>query len=406
MKYLILVGDGMGDHPVAELGNRTPLQAAATPAMDALCRNADILEVATVPAGYPPGSDVANMSLLGYNPEQYYTGRAPLEAANMGISIGTDETAFRCNLVTVDHSPDHTTMIDFSAGHISSEEAAELIAALQQECGSDRFQFHAGISYRHLLIVQDPIPDMITVPPHDYIGKDVSAAYRAYLEFPEWKDLLLTAQQVLADHPVNIRRIENGQSPATCIWPWGSGKMPTMPSLNQRFGIEGTMISAVDLLNGLGVCTGLNVAEVEGATGYIDTNYEGKAQAALDALRTEDFVFVHLEAPDEAGHQGRADHKIQAIEDFDQRIVGTITNTLRQGEEDFRVVVTMDHFTPLSIRTHTAEPVPALLYDSRETTKVTGNADRAFDEDILSSTDSLIKTNGHNLINHLLQKEG
>lgn len=403
MKYLILVGDGMGDHPIAELGHKTPLQAASTPAIDALCRKAEILEVTTVPDGYHPGSDVANMSLLGYNPAHYYTGRAPLEAANMGISIGVNETAFRCNLVTVDHTPGQTTMVDFAAGHLSNEEAAELIATLQHECGNDIFHFHAGISYRHLLVVQDPIPDMDTVPPHDYIGKDVTDAYQAYLTYPEWQDLMITAQQILADHPVNRNRLETNRRPATCIWPWGSGKMPTMPSLSQRFGIDGTMISAVDLLNGLGVCTGLNVAVVEGATGYIDTNYEGKAEAALDALKEEDFVFVHLEAPDEAGHQGRLDHKVQAIEDFDQRIVGAITDTLRAHREDFRVVVTMDHFTPLSLQTHTAEPVPALLYDSRETFQ---GSNRSFDEELLTNNNALTKTAGHKLINHLLEKEG
>jgi len=403
MKYLILVGDGMGDHPVAELGNKTPLQAAATPAIDALCRKSQILEAATVPDGYHPGSDVANMSLLGYDPALYYTGRAPLEAANMGVALAADETAFRCNLVTIDHVPGQTTMVDFSAGHISNEEAVELIAAIQQECGTNRFHLHAGISYRHLLVVQDPVPDMVAVPPHDYIGKDVSEAYQAYLAFPEWRELMIRAQQVLADHPVNRRRMENNRNPATCIWPWGSGKMPTMPSLKQRFGIGGTMISAVDLLNGLGVCTGLHVAEVEGATGYIDTNYEGKAQAALDALAREDFVFVHLEAPDEAGHQGRADHKVQAIEDFDRRIVGAITDALRQRNEAFRVIVTMDHFTPLSLRTHTAEPVPALLYDSRETAE---GANQPFDETLLAAPDHLTKTKGHNLINHLLEQEG
>ncbi|MCG6930441.1 MAG: cofactor-independent phosphoglycerate mutase [Desulfofustis sp.] len=403
MKYLILVGDGMGDHPLVELGNRTPLQAAATPVMDALSRTAQIFEVTTVPDGFHPGSDIANMSLLGYDPAQYYTGRAPLEAASMGIPIAGRETAFRCNLVTIVHEPVLTRMVDFSAGHITSEEAAELIGAVQQQCGNDWFHFHKGISYRHLLLVQDPISDMATVPPHDYIGNDVSGPYQAYLRHPDWRELMLTAQQVLAEHPVNRRRIANGRNPATCIWPWGSGKMPAMPSLNQRFGITGTMISAVDLLNGLGVCTGLNIAQVEGATGYIDTNYAGKAQAALDALARQDFVFVHLEAPDEAGHQGRLDHKIQAIEDFDRRIVGTITEALHARGEAFRVVVTMDHFTPLSIRTHTAEPVPALLYDSRDAGQ---GKDCSFAEHLLEKNPAPARVVGHRLINRLLEKEG
>ncbi len=402
MKYLILVGDGMADHPIPELGGRTPLQAAATPAMDRLCKKSSVLELATVPAGFHPGSDVANMSLLGYDPAQYYTGRAPLEAASMAISLDPDQTAFRCNLVTLDRRDRRTTMVDFSAGHISTREAAELIAAIQAECGGERFQFHSGISYRHLLVVRDPIPDMTVVPPHDYIGKDVTAAFQAYLDLPDWGPLVLKAEEILADHPLNRKRLERGERPATSIWPWGCGKMPAMPTLMQRFNISGTMISAVDLLKGLGVCAGLRIAEVEGATGYIDTNYEGKARAAIEALQDQDFVFVHLEAPDEAGHQGRLDHKIKAIEDFDCKIVDRIISTLEGFAEPFRVVVTMDHYTPLSIRTHTAEPVPALLYDSRTTMP---NAASSFDERLLNSGNGYAQIAGYNLINHLLAKE-
>ncbi len=403
MKYLILIGDGMGDHPIPELGGRTPLQAAQTPAMDELCRNGKLLSAATVPEGFAPGSDVANMSLLGYSPKCYYTGRAPLEAASMGISLAPDETAFRCNLVTLDyHDNKTTTMVDFSAGHISTAEAARLIADLQQHCGNETFTFHAGISYRHLLVVKDPLPDLTTVPPHDYIGKDVSPHFQAYLDTPGWRELVLEARAVLADHPLNQSHVKDGRRSATGIWPWGSGKMPSMPTLAERFTISGTMISAVDLLKGLGVCAGLHIANVEGATGYIDTNYEGKALAALAALETQDFVFVHLEAPDEAGHQGRLDHKIQAIEDFDSRIVAPITAALRERQEQFRAVITMDHFTPLALQTHTSQPVPVILYDSRETTPGSG---RSFDETALDSDDDDIeKIEGYTLINTLLQQ--
>ncbi len=399
MKYLILVGDGMGDHPVAEIGHRTPLQAAATPAMDRLCGRSKLFRVATVPEGFQPGSDVANMSLLGYDPARYYTGRAPLEAASMAIELAGDETAFRCNLVTLEQAGGRTTMVDFSAGHITSDEAAELIGAVQSECGNEQFTFHPGISYRHLLVVKDPHPAVDTVPPHDYIGKDVSEHVRRYLDTPAWGPLFARSRDILADHPVNRERIARGKLPATGIWPWGSGKMPTMPSLQARFGISGTMISAVDLLNGLGVCVGLDVVRVEGATGYIDTNYEGKAAAALEALKSQDFVFVHLEAPDEAGHQGRLDHKIQAIEDFDKRIVEPITSTLHRSGEPFRVVVTMDHFTPLALQTHTSEPVPALLYDS---TQDDSSSSRPFDERLLEKDSGLIPIAGHTLIEHLL----
>ena len=403
MKYLILVGDGMGDRPIPELGHKTPLEAAATPAMDELCRGASLFEVATVPEGFHPGSDVANMSLLGYDPASYYTGRAPLEAASMGIELAADETAFRCNLVTLEHEDQRTAMVDFSAGHISSEEAAELISVLQQRFGDERFRFYPGISYRHLLVVKDPLAGLETVPPHDYIGKDVTGHYNTYLADPDWAPLLLEARRVLAEHPLNRRRLDQGNLPATSIWPWGSGKMPAMPTLNKRFDISGTMISAVDLLNGLGVCVGLDIAKVEGATGYIDTNYEGKAAAAIEALRNQDFVFVHLEAPDEAGHLGRLDHKIQAIEDFDRRIVAPIIAALRDRHQPFRVVVTMDHFTPLSLRTHTADPVPALIYDSR---KVVNGSDLPLDERLLNSENGLQQIAGHRLIEYLLEKRG
>lgn len=403
MKYLILVGDGMGDHPVAEIDRQTPLQAAFTPAIDRLCRRAQLFRVATVPQGFHPGSDVANMSLLGFDPTRYYTGRAPLEAASMAIELAEDETAFRCNLVTLSQTDEQSTMVDFSAGHISSAEAAELIGTIQRECGSEQFTFYSGISYRHLLVARDPLPEMKTVPPHDYIGKDVTESLQTYLGTPGWGKLVDDARQILADHPVNRKRIEQGKLPATSIWPWGSGKMPVMPSLNSRFGITGTMISAVDLLNGLGLCVGLDVARVEGATGYIDTNYEGKAEAALEALKSQDFVFVHLEAPDEAGHQGRLDHKIMAIEDFDKRIVKPITETLAQNGEPFRVVVTMDHFTPLALQTHTSEPVPALLYDSR---KDEPRSEDSFDERLLEDDFRLQTIAGHNLLDHLLAKDG
>jgi 2,3-bisphosphoglycerate-independent phosphoglycerate mutase len=403
MKYLILIGDGMGDHPVPELNGKTPLQAARTPVMDQLSRKGTVLAASTVPEGYPPGSDVANMSLLGYAPERYYTGRAPLEAASMGVTLAPDETAFRCNLVTLQYGDsDRTTMVDFSAGHITTDEAAQLISALQEKCGNGTFTFHSGISYRHLLVVKDPIAKIATVPPHDFIGKDVSQHFQAYLDRTGWKDLVLGAKAVLTDHPVNRERIKNDHRPATGIWPWGKGKMPSMPTLPDRFNISGTMISAVDLLKGLGVCANLSVAQVAGATGYIDTNYQGKSQAALDALEKQDLVVVHLEGPDEAGHQARLDHKIQAIEDFDAKIVSPIVKELRHRGEQFRAIITMDHFTPLALQTHTSEPVPVILYDSQESTPGSG---LPFDETILKTHDGKIqKIEGYKLINLLLQR--
>ncbi len=369
MKYLILIGDGMGDLPVAELNNRTPLEAANTPFLDSLCRQGELFLTHTIPEGYPPGSDVANLSLLGYRPEEYYTGRAPLEAAAMGITLSPEQTAFRCNLVTLAHAPDNQVrMIDYSAGHISSEESHQLIAALEEGCATDTFHFHAGVSYRHILLVQGDYPQMNTVPPHDFTGRDVSAPWARYRAHPQWAAILKKAQAILADHPVNASRVAAGKNPANAIWLWGEGKLPTMPTLAERFGISGSLISAVDLLKGLGVNAGLSIINVPGATGYLDTNYAGKAQAALDSLRCQDFVFVHVEAPDEAGHQGLLQEKIQAIEDFDRKVVGPILQGLRKSGEDFRLIATMDHFTPLCLRTHTATPVPTILYDSRAIT--------------------------------------
>jgi 2,3-bisphosphoglycerate-independent phosphoglycerate mutase len=368
MKYLILVGDGMGDLPMAELNNRTPLEAANTPFLDSLCRRGELFLTRTIPEGYPPGSDVANLSLLGYRPEEYYTGRAPLEAAAMGLTLTPEQTAFRCNLVTLAHEADNQVqMIDYAAGHISSEEARQLIAALEEECATDTFHFHAGVSYRHVLLVQGDYPQMDTVPPHDFTGKAVTDPWARYRAHPQWAELLDKAQATLGAHPVNALRVAAGKNPANAIWLWGEGKLPAMPTLAERFGLCGSLISAVDLLKGLGVNAGLSIINVPGATGYLDTNYAGKARAALDSLRTQDFVFVHVEAPDEAGHQGLLEDKIQAIEDFDGKIVGPILQGLQESGEDFRLIATMDHFTPLCLRTHTVSAVPTILFDSRET---------------------------------------
>ncbi len=405
MKYLILVGDGMGDHPIAELNNQTPLEAASTPTMNGLCQKGELFLTHTVPDGYPPGSDVANLSLLGYSPKKYYSGRAPLEAASMGITLAPDETAFRCNLVTLEQTPENQVrMVDFSAGHISNEEAHELITALETSCGNEIFRFNPGISYRHLLTVTGPLPDFVTMPPHDYIEKDVTQIWQAYLADGNWKTLMEKACEILANHPVNLKRIKEGKPPANAIWPWGEGKMPQMPTLFERFGIHGSMISAVDLLKGLGINAGLTVIDVPGATGYIDTNYHGKAQAALDALEDQDFIFVHVEAPDEAGHQGSVTDKLQAIEDFDSKIVKPIIDGLKQRKVDFRVVVTMDHFTPISLRTHTSEPVPTLLYDSRNTTQ---SSQQSFCEKSLAATGKNAHNhlrNGHELLKKLLEE--
>ena len=410
MKYLILVGDGMGDYPLDELGGKTPLAAAKTPTMDALCGQGELFFAQTVPDGYPPGSDVANMSLLGYDPARYYTGRAPFEAAAMGVPLAADEIAFRCNLVTLDYdfSTGQAKMVDFAAGHISNAESHQLIAALQEGCGSAMFHFYPGVSYRHLLVMKGEHPGFVPVPPHDHSGQDVSAYFNDYLRLPAWRELMTKAGAVLAGHPVNAARQKAGKKPATMIWPWGEGKASAMPTLTDRFGITGTMVSAVDLLKGLGVVGGLKVVNVPGATGYIDTNYAGKAQAAIDALATQDFVFVHLEGPDEAGHQGLLADKMQAIENFDGKIVAPIIAALRQKDDAFRVLITMDHFTPMALRTHSRDAVPVLLYDSRRETALGLPLDKPFCEQ--ACQDEARRTGampmiGHELLARLLEKK-
>jgi 2,3-bisphosphoglycerate-independent phosphoglycerate mutase len=367
MKYILLIGDGMGDVPVPALNNQTPLEAAATPAMDRLAQASEMLLVQTVPEGYPPGSDVANLSLMGYEPERYYTGRAPLEAASLGVELAPEDIAFRCNLVHVEQPGDgRLIMVDYSSGHITTEESRQLIAALQAECGNDLLALHPGVSYRHLLVFRGVVPaGFATVPPHDHSDQDVAGYYQAYRQVEAFGPLLARAQEILADHPVNRERARQGKRTANCIWLWGEGKRPAMETLEQRFGIRGGLISAVDLLKGIGVLGGLEVLDVPGATGYLDTNYEGKAQAALKVLEKDDFVLVHVEAPDETGHQGLAREKVQAVADFDSRIVAPIVEEMERRGEPFRLVVTMDHYTPIHRRTHEDWPVPMFIYDSR-----------------------------------------
>ena len=405
MKYIILVGDGMGDLPLSELGGRTPLAKANTPTMDYLCRHGELLRLQTIPDGFLPGSDVANLSLLGYLPQEFYTGRAPLEAASMGVQLAPDEIACRCNLVTLDFRPaGRVSMIDYSGGHISTPEAAELIGALQQALGTEQQRFYAGVSYRHLMVNKGELNGLETVPPHDYMDRDVTEFWQRYQEIPHLKELLAKACPLLRDHAINRKRLQQGLRPANGIWLWGQGRTPAMPTISEQYGISGALISAVDLLKGIGVCGGLEIIEVEGATGYLDTNYDGKARAALGALKDNDFVFVHVEAPDEAGHQGLIPEKVRAIEDFDSKIVAPILAGLQASEnqQDFRLVIAMDHYTPVALRTHTSLPVPLVLYDSR-----TGNRDSglSYNEENGEAA-SVVLENGRVFFDRLLEKNG
>jgi len=402
MKYVMLVGDGMGDLPIDELGGLTPLQAAKTPAMDAIARNGELALLRTVPEGYPPGSDVANLSLLGYLPSECYSGRAPLEAASLGVSLGAEEIAFRCNLVTLRFAPDgRVFMDDYSSGHISSQEARILIEAIEAEAGSELLKFYPGVSYRHLLVHKGDIPGLVTVPPHDHTGREVSEYWQRYQAVPHLKEAMTKAVACLADHPVNRARASRGQNPANAIWLWGEGRAPRMPSLRDQFGITGALISAVDLLKGIGVYAGLEIINVPGATGYLDTNYAGKASAAITALADKDFVFVHVEAPDETAHQGVLHDKMRAIEDFDQKIVQPVFDALVQDFSDFRLVVAMDHFTPLAIRTHSEQPVPIAIYDSRRRQAGSG---LPYDEESAGRTGHLF-ADGREFFKHMLEQD-
>ncbi len=365
MKYVILVGDGMGDYPIPELGGRTPLQAARIPHLDDLARRGELGLARTIPPGMEAGSDIANLSILGYDPARYHTGRAPLEAAALGVELKPGEVAFRCNLVTLRRDSGGLFMEDYSAGHIESSEARELILALEAALGVEGRHFYPGVSYRHLLVWAAADPGWRTYPPHDWSGKEVG--HLMDLKAPEgclW-ELVRESWLVLQDHEVNRRRQAAGHRPATSIWLWGQGLPPNMPTLKERFGLSGAVISAVDLIRGLGIYAGLKPIRVPGATGYLDTNYAGKVAAALEALRTGDLVYLHVEAPDEASHSGDLKLKLKALEDFDAKVVGPLVAGLKNLGEH-RLLVLCDHLTPLSVRTHTPEPVPFVIYDSRQ----------------------------------------
>jgi 2,3-bisphosphoglycerate-independent phosphoglycerate mutase len=398
MKYVILVGDGMGDYPVAELEGKTPLQAAATPHLDTLARRGELGCARTIPPGKEPGSDIANLSIMGYDPGRYHTGRAPLEAAALGVDLGPDEVAFRCNLVTLRPEDSRLIMEDYSAGHISSEEAKELITALEVALGRNGRHFFPGVSYRHLLVWREGDAAWHTYPPHDWTGQEVGHLMGTEAQ-PLW-DLVRASWPVLADQAVNRNRRAADQKPATSIWLWGQGRPPQMPTLQERFGLSGAVISAVDLIRGIGKYAGLSSILVPGATGFLDTNYAGKVAAALEALQEKDLVFVHVEAPDEAGHSGELPLKLRAIEDFDAKVVGPILAGLEQLG-DFRLLVLCDHLTPLALRTHTAEPVPFILYDSR----TPGNQLRPYTEAAAQATGVLL-TQGADLLPRLLSRQG
>jgi 2,3-bisphosphoglycerate-independent phosphoglycerate mutase len=366
MKYIVLQGDGMADWPVAELGNKTPLEYAHTPNMDRIASQGVLGLTYTIPEGFPSGSDVGTMSLLGYDPRRYHTGRSPIEAASMGVELGPEDIAFRCNLVTLGTGAEgQEIMVDFAADHITSEEAAELIKTIHAELGGSEIEFYPGVSYRHLMVWHGGREKMRTTPPHDITGQPTES------HFPEGDGaerlcaLMMKSREILATHPVNKKRQENGHQPATSIWLWGQGRRPAVPTIEQQFGVAGSVISAVDLVRGIGVLAGLEVINVPGATGFLDTNYLGKGQYGLESLRHRDFLFLHVEATDEAGHMGSADKKVQALQDFDEKVVGTILAGLGEFPE-WKVLLMPDHATPVAIKTHSSDPVPFAILSSTD----------------------------------------
>ncbi len=363
MKYLIIVPDGMSDLPQDFPEGRTPLVCADRTVMDRLADRSIVGWGETVPEGMHPGSDVAALSIFGLQPDKYYTGRSPLEAASLGVEIG-DGVAYRCNLVTVRNG----VMEDFTAGHITSEEAKEIIRSLDESLGGEGVSFHAGVSYRHAMLAPGEYVNADCVPPHDITDQEVDG-HLPKGPSGEWVlGLMERSGEILRNHPVNERRISEGKRPATQIWLWGQGKKPSLPLMKDRFGISGAVITAVDLVKGIGHLLGLEVVNVPGATGFVDTNYEGKAQAALEALRHGDFVYAHIEAPDEAGHMGDAQLKEKAISDFDKRFLGTLMEGLdaEAGLQPYRLLLLPDHPTPISVKTHVRDSVPYLLFDSNE----------------------------------------
>ncbi len=398
-KYVVVLGDGMADEPIEALGGKTPLEYADTPAMDRLSRLSEIGLVQTIPEGMKPGSDTANLAVLGYDPQKYYSGRSPLEALSIGVPMKDTDVALRCNIVTLseDQVPfEEKTIIDHSSGEISTEDCAILLEAVRKELQNDTYQFYTGTSYRHCLI-WDKGSVIELSQPHDVLGQVIGP----YL--PADSSLLFMMKrsyEILVNHPVNIERKQKGLNPANCCWFWGAGKRPVLSSFEEKTGLKGMMVSAVDLLKGIAVGAGMGVAKVEGANGGLHTNYEGKVQAALTALSEGyDFAYIHVEAPDEMGHQGSVEKKVQAIEFLDKRVIGPLTQALADAKTDFRLLVMPDHPTPVRVRTHTSDSVPYLLFDST----LPGAENWKYNEREAKMSGNFV-FHGHTIINKLIKR--
>lgn len=403
MKYLVVLCDGMADTPSDFLNGATPMEKANKPVMDSLAKVSEVGLCRTVAKGLKPGSDVANLSVLGYDPAVCYTGRSPLEAASIGVDLKLSDVALRCNTVTLSDEENYEdkTMVDYCAGDISTAEAAEIIKTIGEELGNDVYKFYAGVSYRHCLVVDNGTTELGNMtPPHDISGKVIGKYLSNAESAKPLIELMKKSYDILKDHPVNLKRISEGKNPANSIWFWGEGRKPVLEDFKAKNGVSGSIVSAVDLLKGIGICANMDTPNVEGATGYLDTNFEGKANAAISAFKNgTDLVYIHLEAPDECGHRGEPENKIRAIEIIDEKILKPVKDYLDTTADSYRILICPDHPTPLNIKTHSSDPVPYLIYDSRKT--LSGVS--VFTEKTATDTGIFIE-HGPSIMDRLLQK--
>lgn len=404
MKYIVILGDGMADYKIKELGNKTPLEVANKPTIDNMAKVSEVGMCKTVPDGFKPGSDVANLSVLGYDAHTCYTGRSPLEAVSIGITLNDTDVTYRCNLVTVSDEKNYEdkTMIDYSSGEITTEESNELIAYLKQYLDNDIFTLYPGVSYRHCLLVKNGVVGNDLTPPHDISLKPV----KEHLPKGEYSqiflDMMKKSYELLKNHPINLKRIKEGKNPANSVWFWGEGTKPALDNFKEKFKVKGAVISAVDLVKGIGILAGMKSIDVDGATGNYTTNFLGKAKACVDALLKDNFdlVYIHMEAPDECGHQGDAIHKIYSIEQISEVVVKYVKEKLNEHNEPFRMLICPDHPTPVAIRTHISDPIPYMIYDSEN--KILTCAEK-YDEDNGKKTGIFIE-NGFELMKKLINK--
>ena len=403
MKYVVVLYDGMADYPVPQFDGKTPMMLAKKPNFDSLAKKGTVGLVKTVPDGMKPGSDVANMSVMGFDPSIYYTGRSPLEAASIGVDLKATDVTLRCNVVTLSDEENYAdkTMVDYCADDISTEEAEKIIATVQEHFGNDIYKFYSGVSYRHCLVWDNGTTDLGNMtPPHDISGRVVGEYLSTSPNAEKLVAMMKESYELLKDHPVNKKRIAEGKAPANSIWLWGEGSKPALSNFEETYGVKGSVVSAVDLLKGIGICAGMSTPEVEGATGYIDTNFEGKAQAAISEFeRGQDLVYVHVEAPDECGHRAELENKVLSIELIDKKILSPVYEYLRSSGDDFKIMVLPDHPTPIRLRTHTITPVPFMIFSSIEDCV---GVDR-FDEDNCEKVGRYIP-NGYTLMDILTKK--